>query len=238
VTKTKLADHCRKVVAEGPDTEKPFAASVLVSNAVGWAGLTDAERKKLFLSEQQSVWRWAALALAKNECRRELIEWAAERPADDHLDVVWVLLHDPPKVWPKAELKFCLAVARLKPGSVTCKLNLLDRPVPIVFREPILAYLKREIEKPTFNDINTQSASELFAALGVLDTWKSPDDVPLLLSHFKHPVRGAATRINGDERTEIRVYRLRSYLKSMLEARGVKVPSDIVYEEVIGPAKD
>jgi hypothetical protein len=184
------------------------------------------------------VWRWAALALAKNDRRKALMEWAGERPADDHLDVIWVLRHDPPKVWPDAELKFWLAVARRQPGSVFYTLGLLGRPVPTDFREPILAYLKREIEKPTVKNTGTQPAYDLMATLRVLDAWKNPDDTPLLLEYLKHPAHHGALRINGDQRTEIRVYHMRGHLRNMLEARGAKVPPDVVYEEVIGPAKE
>lgn len=237
-TKAKLADQCRKVVAEGPDAEKPFAVSVLVSNAVGWARLTDTERKKLILSEQPSVWRWAALALAKNDRRKELMDWAGQRPVDDHLDVLWVLAHDPPKEWPDAELKFWLAVARRKPGSVAYTLGLLGRPAPADFREPILAYLKSEIEKPTVKSTGTQAAYDLFRAIQVLDAWKNPEDTPLLLEYLKHPAHNFATRYNGEQKTVIRVYGHRDYIRNMLEARGAKVPADVVYEEVISPAKE
>lgn len=237
-TKAKLADHCRAVVAKGPDAEKPFAASVLVSTAVGWATLTDAERKNLFLSSHPSVWRWTALALAKNGRRKELMEWTAGRAADEHLDVIWVLAHDPPKEWPEAELKFWLAVARRQPGSVAYTLGLLGRPVPTEFREPILAYLKGEIAKPAVTNTGTQPAYDLFAALRVLDGWKNADDTPLLLEYLKHPAHNAAIRFNGDQKTEIRVYGLRGHLRNMLEARGAKVPPDTVYEEVFGPTKE
>ncbi len=237
-TKAKLADHCRKVVAEGPDAEKPFAASVLVSSAVGWARLTDAERKTLFLSDHPSVWRWAALALAKNDRRKELMEWSGERPVNDDLDVLWVLAHDPPQRLPNAELKFWLAVARRKPGSVAYTLWLLGRPAPTEFREPILAYLKREMEKPTVQNAGTQPAYDLMAALRVLDAWKNPADTPLLLAYLKHPAHSDVLRLSGDQRTEIRVYGMRGHIRNMLEARGAKAPPDVVYEEIIGPAKE
>lgn len=237
-TKAKLADHCRKAVAEWPDAEKPFAASVLVSTAIGWARLTDAERQKLFLSDHPSVWRWAALALAKNGRRKELMEWVGKRPAEDELDVVWVLKHDLPKEWPDAELKFWLALARRKPGGVAYALGLLDRSIPTDFREPILAYLKGEIDKPTVNNTGAQPYYDLQATLRVLDDWKNAGDTPLLLEYLKHPAHHAVTRINGNQKTEIRVYDLRDRMRYMLEARGVKVPPDVVYEEVIGPAKE
>ena len=37
-------------------------------------------------------------------------------------------------------------------------------------------------------------------------------------------------------RNEIREYRIRTYVRAMLKARGVKVPPNVVYEQVIGPA--
>jgi hypothetical protein len=84
-TRAKLAERCRKVVAEGPDAERPFAARVLVSIAISWNRLTDDERKKLFLSSNPSAWRWMELALSKNGKREELMEWAREQPAEDLL---------------------------------------------------------------------------------------------------------------------------------------------------------
>lgn len=168
-TKAKLVDHCRQVVAKGTDAEKPFAASVLVSTLVGWAKLTDAERKNLFLSSDSSAWRWAALALAKNGRREQLMEWARERPADDHLDVIWILKHNKPKEWAKTELAFWLACARRNPGGVATALNSRDGPAPTAFREPIRSYLEKEIAKPTVKEGGKQPAYDLFAAVYLLD---------------------------------------------------------------------
>lgn len=237
-TKAKLADHSRKVVAGGPDAEKPFAASVLVSTAVGWSLLTDAERKTLFLSQNPSAWRWASMALARNGRRKELVEWVNERPANEHLDVIFVLAHNPPKEWSEQELAFWLAVARRNPASVAYVLRLTGRPVPIEFREPILAYLKREIARPAVKNTGTQPAYDLHAALVVLDGWKNPVDTPLLLEYLKHPAHHAATRINGDVMTELRVYGLRGHIRNMLEARGATVPDGTVYQEEGEPTKE
>ena len=210
----KLADHCRQVVAKGPEAERPFAASVLLSRGVGWSRLTDAERKELFLSPQPSVWRWAAMSLLKNGWREELIRWAPGRPTADHLDIIFILSHKPPKGWPKAELDFWLTCARRVPGSVACVLNGQDeREIPLAFRIPIRAYLEKEIANPTVEDVGKQEAGDLFAAVFVLDRWKNPDDTPLLLKYLKHPC-----------------LRLHGYVKSMLEKRGVQPPPGIVYE--------
>lgn len=236
-TKAKLADHCRHVVAQGPDTEKPFAASVLLSTAVGWSRLTEAERKALLLSAEPSVWRWTAVALAKNGHREQLMKWAGERPADDHLDIIWVLRHNKPKDWTDAELAFWLACANHTPGGVATVLNLMDGPIPTDFRKPIRLYLEQEIAKPTIKDGGRQPASSLLGALYILDRWKNQDDTPLLLEYLKHPVSSTATRYTGTIGTEIRVYGLREHVRAMLEKRGVKVPPGIVYEEEIGPAK-
>jgi hypothetical protein len=233
-TKAKLADHCRKVVAEGPDAEKPFAASVLVSTGVGWAGLTDGERKGLLLSRHPSVWRWAALALVKNGRRKELIEWAAGRPADEHLHVIWVLRHDAPKEWPEAELKFWLAAAWRDPAGVASALRFGSRAVPTDFREPILAYLKREIAEPTVQTGYTQPALDLIAALHVLDDWKDAGDTPLLLEYLKHPEHHRVTRHESVWRQELRVHAVRSHVRSMLEKRGAKIAPGVVLEEEVG----
>ena len=48
-----------------------------------------------------------------------------------------------------------------------------------------------------------------------------------------HPAHNAAIRIDGDHKTETRVYGLRGHIRNMLEARGAKVPSDVVYEDII-----
>jgi hypothetical protein len=233
-TRAKLADHCRRVVAAGPDREKPFAASVLVSTAVGWARLTDAERKTLFLSSDPAVWRWAALALAKNGRRGQLTEWARERPADDHLDVLWVLRHDRKAGWPDAELAFGLSCARHNFSGVVSLLSLHDGPPPTAFREPVRAYLEREIAKPTPRDGGTQPAGGLFAAVYVLDAWKNPTDTPLLLEYLKHPLHIATPRSTG---TEHREYRLRGHVRVLLEKRGVKIPPGVVYEEEVRVTK-
>jgi hypothetical protein len=237
-TRAELVDHCRQVVAAGPDGEKPFAASVLVSTAVGWARLTDAERKALFLSPEPSAWRWAAVGLAKNGRREQLMDWARERPADDHLDVIWVLRHDKPKEWSDAELAFWLACARRHPGGVASVLRLGDGPTPPAFREPIRSYLEREIAAPTVKDGGTQPAYSLLAAVYALDGWKNPDDTPLLLEYLKHPAYSKATRYIGTEGTAIRVYGIRNHVRAVLERRGVKVPFGVVYEEEAGPEEE
>jgi hypothetical protein len=183
------------------------------------------------------VWRGAALALARNGRRQQLIDWAGERKADDHLDVLWVLKHNHPKEWAEAELAFWLACARRNPGSVAWVLRLCNGPIPTAFREPIRSYLKREIAAPTVKS-SSQAAYELFAAVYVLDAWNNPDDTPLLLEYLKHPLRDTATRIAGERRTELHVYRLRDHVRALLEKRGTKVPPGVVYEEEVGPAKE
>ena len=232
-TRAKLADHCRRVVAEGPDAERPFAAGVLVSTAIGWNRLSDAERKKLFLSTNPSAWRWAGLALTKNGKRKELMEWARERPADDHLDVIWLLQRDRPKEWSDAELAFWLACARHNPGGVAYVLRGSDDVAPSEFREPIRAELEREIVKPSVKDGGTQPAYNLLAMITVLDRWRNPDDSALLLGFLKHPLHSTLTRFPGG--TVIRQYGLRLHVKGLLQQRGVKVPAGVVYEEEIEP---
>jgi hypothetical protein len=210
----KLTDHCRQVIATGPEAEKPFAASVLLSRSVGWPRSSNAERKELFLSPQPSVWRWAAMSLVKNGWREELVRWAPRRPAADHLDIIWLLAHHMPKEWPRAELDFWLTCARRTPGGVAYVLDLFGKgDIPLAFRPPIRSYLEKEIANPTVKGMGTQEASYLFAAVSVLDRWKNADDTPLLLKYLHHPC-----------------LRLRGYVKSMLEKRGVKPPPGIVYE--------
>ncbi len=220
-TKRELAHLCRKVVGEGPDAEKPFAASVLVSTAVGWAKLTDAERKGLFLSSDPSAWRWAALALAKNGRREQLMEWTRERPAGDHLDVIWILKRDKPKGWSEAEVAFWLACTRSNPGGVAYVLRSCDGPTPMALREPIRSYLEREIAGPNIKDDGTHQVGYLFAAVYLLDSWMNADDTPLLLKYLKHPVPN-----------------LRAHVRSLLEKRGVKVPPDVVPGKEGGPGKE
>ena len=237
-TKDKLADHCRKVVIKGPDAEIPFAASVLVSTAVGWDELSDPERKKLFLSANPSAWRWAALALAKNGRRKELMEWASERPAEDHLDVVWVLKHDLPKEWSDAELAFWLKCAGHYPRDMAYVLRACHRPIPTVFREPIRADLLRELAKPTVKRGGTQPAYSLVAAVEVLDAWNNPEDTPLLMDCLKHPVHSIGTRSDGVQSTQIRTYELRTRVRPILERRGVELPAGVVYREEIKPGTE
>src|SRR5262249_27056331 len=162
--KAKLVEHCRQVVAKGPEAERPFAASVLLSTAVGWAQMTEDERKKLLLSPQAPVWRWTGMSLVKNNQREKLLEWAAERPTRDHLDVIELLSFRMPKDWSDAELKFWLACTRRTPGAVAHQLSWLEGAAPKAFRAPIRAYLEKEIERPTVKDFDGDEASGLFAA--------------------------------------------------------------------------
>src|SRR5947207_10323449 len=140
------------------------------------------------------------------------MEWAAERPADNHVDVIWVLRHDRPKEWSDQELKFWLAVAGRNPGGVASALRLQDGPPPIAFREPIRGYLEREIAKPAVADGGTQPEYDLFAAVYLLDAWGNPDDTPLLLEYLKHPAQHTETRVDGERKTKIRVYGLRGHV--------------------------
>ena len=226
------------MAADGLDAEKPFAVSVLVSTAIGWNRLTDAERESLFLSSNPSTWRWAALALAKNGRREQLMEWTRERPADDHLDVIWVLKHNKPKDWSDQELAFWLACTRHNPGGVAYVLRLWDGPTPAPLREPIRSYLKSEIAKPTIKDGGTHSEGYLFAAVYLLDSWGDADDTPLLLDYLKHAVHSTLTRYEGAAGTMIRYYGLRDHVRALLEGRGVKIPSGVVYKEEVGPGKE
>jgi hypothetical protein len=236
-TRAMLADLCRRVVADGPEAEKPFAASVLVSTAIGWNRLTDAERKRLFLSSHPSAWRWAALALSKNGKRKELIEWARERPADDHLDVLWLLERDKPKEWSETELAYWVACARHNPGGVAYLLRSSDEPAPVAFREPIRAYLEKEIAKPTVRDGGTRPEYYLHAMITSLDRWKNPDDTSLMQKYLMHPAYSMITRYQGDRGTVFRQYGIRTLARYLLQQRGVKVPDGIVYEEEAGPEK-
>jgi hypothetical protein len=235
--RAKLAELCKRVVAEGPEAEKPYAASALVSKSVGWARLTDNDRKGLFLSPQPSVWRWTALSLLRNKGREQLIEWASQRPPEDHLDVLWMLSYQMPKVWPKAELNFWLACARRTPGRVASALNTYEGEVPLALRPPIRAYLEKEIDRPTITHFDHKEGGDLFAAVYRLDRWKDKEDTPLLLKYLRHPFCVEGTRTEGDRRTVSREYRLRGHVKFLLEQRGVEVPRGIVYQETFEEGK-
>ncbi|MBA4066831.1 MAG: hypothetical protein C0501_24610 [Isosphaera sp.] len=237
-TKAKLVEHCKRIVAPGPDGEKPFAASVLVSTAVGWGRLTDAERKDLFLSAQPSAWRWAAVGLVKNGRREQLMEWARERPAGDHLDVCWLLKRDKPKGWVEKELAFWVATARHDAAGVATALGRTDGPIPVAFREPIRAYLQKEIAKPTVMEGGTLAAYSLHDALSVLGGFKNPDDTPLLLEYLKHPMSGTLLHVSGERRWQTREYRARGTAAGLLTERGVAVPPGVVYSEDLGPVKE
>jgi hypothetical protein len=239
-TKAKLAEQCRKVLREGPEAEKPFAGSVLVSTAIGWNRLTDDERKALLLSADPSVWRWTALALEKHGRTKELLHWARERPPEDHLDVIWVIdgrHFDKPKKWLDGEMEFWLSVAKRDPGGIAGILSYHVGPHPTEFREPISAYLKREIAQPAFKEGNTLPAYSLLAALSLLCAWKNADDTPLIQEYLKHPMAVLSTLREGTVGIETRTYPLRELAKRLLESRGVKVPPRIVYEEVVEPGK-
>jgi len=137
--KVKLVEHCRQVIAAGSAEEKPYAAGVLVSTAVGWAALTDADRKALVLSAETAVWRWGAFTLAKNGRRAELMAWLGERPPADRLDGIYLLKYQQPKEWVPAELAFWLDCARHDAGFVANALSPRDGPVQKAFRAPVRA---------------------------------------------------------------------------------------------------
>jgi hypothetical protein len=122
-----------------------------------------------------------------------------------------------------AEQRFWLACARRMPGSIAYVLN-LARPeeIPLAYREPIRAYLEKEIEKPTILE-NSQAEYDLVASLRVLNRWRMPEDTPLLLSYLRHPCR----HTNG-------IYYVRQHAGALLEERGVKIPADVVYREEPG----
>jgi hypothetical protein len=235
--KNKLTDHCRRVIATGPEAEKPFAASVLVSTTVGWSRLTDTERKSLLLSSNPSAWRWAALALVKNDRREQLVDWIRERPADDHLDAVWVLTHNKRAEWSAGERKLLVSAAGANPGGVAVLLGRSKDSVPDALRDPIRKYVERETAAPTVQDGSTQEANYLLAAVQFLDRWNNSDDTPLLLSCLKHPLCQRELRSVGSDGTYYGVYLLRNQARVLLERRGTKVPDGIVYEEKIGPEK-
>jgi hypothetical protein len=129
-------------------------------------------------------------------------------------------------------------VARSLPRPQRHALQGSNRSIPIDFRDPILAYLKREIAKPTVLDGGTQPAYGLAAAIFVLDSREDPADTPLLLEYLKHPLHSAATRYDGTVGTKLRVYELRSHVRAMIEKRGAKIPPGVVYEGVVGTAKE
>ncbi len=235
--KARLADHCRQVIAAGPTEEKPFAASVLVSTAIGWAALTDTDRKALVLSPEPSVWRWGAFALAKNGRRAELMAWLGERPAADRLDGIYLLKYQQPKEWVPAELAYWLACARHDPGFIANAFGTRDVPAPIAFRAPVRAYLEGEIARPTIKGGNTVPAYNLSAAVWLLDSWKDAADTPLLVEYLRHPWLDTSTRYDGTVGTTLRRYSLRQQVRHLLEKRGVKVPPGVVYEEPEVPAK-
>lgn len=232
-TKASLLKHCRSVVAAGPGPELPFAASMLVSTSIGRDRLTDAERRNLFMSADRSAWRWAAMSLARDGRREQLIEWARERPAEDHLAVLWQLNHGKSKEWSDAELAFWLACARRKPGDVATILRMREEPIPTTFRESIRSYLEREIAKPSVAESGTQPAYDLQAALDVLADWGDPSDTPLLLKYLRHPARNKAIHYDGasGEGTRLYVYDIRKRARELLQRRGAKLPPDVVYEE-------
>ena len=138
---------------------------------------------------------------------------------------------------PVADIAFALSCAKHDAGFVAYILKGQDDPPPTAFREPIREFLKREIAEPTVRDNYGRTASGLFAAVYVLDSWKNPDDTPLLLEYLKHPVHIETVLFTGNQGTASREYRLRGHVRDLLKKRGAKIPPGVVYEEQVRVTK-
>ncbi len=236
-TRAALVEHCRRTVAAGPAAERAFAASVLVSQ-IGWGRLPDAERKALLLSADPGVWRWAAFTLARNGRRSQLVAWGRDRPPADHLDILWILKADRPKVWAEDELKFWVDCARRDAPGVATALGGADGPPPAAFRAPVRAYLEREAANPADLEQDSPARGGTLSALLLLDAWRDPADVPVLLAYLKHPYRVKGHRVEGAILHPEWDYRIRGYAKSLLEKRNVPVPPGVVVREPAPPDKE
>jgi hypothetical protein len=194
-----LARHCRLILGGGPEEEKGFAASVLLSRAVGWDSLGDAELRDLFLSPHESVWRWTGMALAKHGRRDELVALAGRRSEGELLSVIYILDHALPAELSSAEQQFWLACARRTPASIAYVLILtMPKDIPIVYREPICEGLEATVStargaETAASQVTSQREYDLIAALRVLHRWCRPEDTPLIAAYLDHPnafVRG------------------------------------------------
>jgi hypothetical protein len=229
---------CRDVLAAGPQEEHGFAASVLLSE-LGWGSLTDQELKRLFLSKSPSVWRWTGLTLVKRDRRETLIEWSAERPESEQLDVIYMLAQRLPEEMSPSEHAFWLACVRRTPASIAYTWGILGRgaEMPREFRPPIREFLTREIADPKVKQ-NSQAEYDLVAALRAVHAWGDAADTPLLMSYLKHPCESQSYRSSGDKYDRYATYTVRQRVKPLLEERGAKIPADVIYERYIGPAND
>ena len=233
--RAKLRELCRQTVANGPEAERPFAASALVASAVGWESLSNAERKALVLSPQSSVWRWAAMAMLKNGHRQQLLEWADARPTEDQSHLVCLLCTDVPAKRPELEIDYFLRALRRDPGEVALVIQLFNvEPIPAAAREPLRAFLKLEIAEPKYFDDSSRDSRNCFAALGLLDRLKNPDDDALIAKYLAHPYVHYSS-LGGGKSTKH--FQMRRYAADLLAKRGVKPPGGTLFEETVPDPK-
>jgi hypothetical protein len=238
--RSQIVAECRRVVADGPDEEKGFAASVLVSQEIGGDLVESLEVERLTLDKHLSVWRWAAAALVKSGKREKLAELASQRPREDDLHIIWMLRHKMPEKIGKTEERFWDECAKHNPGGIAYVLRGVytsaRRPVPLRFRKPVLAFIEEEIKNPSVFK-NSQAEYDLVAALQVMASWNDASDTALLLGYLEHPCASQSYRSRNDSKHDlVKTYPVRTRVKTLLQKRGVDIPSSAVFEENLGIA--
>ena len=229
-----LMQQCRTTLATGPEAEKPFAASLLLSDCVGGGQVRQSEIEELLTMPDAGVWQWAATRLARDGKRDRLIELTARRSIEDRVAVLWILSGRMPKVITPAEDAFWLACLRAETPKTAYAARMAwgpAGPAPEAFRGPIAAYLNKEIADPKVL-VNSQAQYDMEAALDILDRWNRTQDVELLRKYLSHPCVTEGYRPTSDGAgRKFKVFSTRQRVAAMLKRRGVAIPPDVVFEE-------
>jgi hypothetical protein len=229
-----LLEHCRSTLENGLEAERPFAASLLLSDEVGARQVSDSDIEKLLARPEVGVWRWAATRLARDGKRARLIELARKRSLDERSAILWIMSARLPETVTPEEEDFwmdCLKADAPRAAYAIRGAWNTNRPVPTRFREPIVSYLEKEIAAPKVL-VNSQAQYEMEACLDILDRWGQPGDAELLKKYLRHPcVTEGARDAGGGNYQKVKVYSTRQRVAAMLKRRGEAVPPDTVFSE-------
>ncbi|HYG78447.1 MAG TPA: hypothetical protein VEK08_25830, partial [Planctomycetota bacterium] len=110
--------ECRRVLGDGPDAERGFAASMLMNEAIS-ANLVDTAETTRFVTDRDpSVWRWSALSLIRQGKRVALWQMLVKRSLEDQKQGLFMLAHSMPETFSAEELQYWVTYARSSPLSL------------------------------------------------------------------------------------------------------------------------
>ncbi len=187
-----MAARCRQIVYQGPARERPFAASLLVSDLFGADAFSAEEAEDLVGTADGPGWQWAGLALlVKHGERERFLRAARARPADDLRQILFLSCQGAPGEVSAAEEMYWregLDRAPWTTASLLCCRGRYKEGVSMGWvREPLRAWLERESEE---RGIRKGSEAEwgLHSALQLLSAYRIADDTPLLRRYLRHRV--------------------------------------------------